>query len=86
VAITDKAKGALKEMSDQEGYETFVIPDDVGGRYSVLTPVGLLPIAIAGFNIGQLLKGAQAAAKDFQNTDISKNLAARYAAARYLAL
>jgi glucose-6-phosphate isomerase len=84
VAITDQSKGALKEMSDQEGYETFVIPDDVGGRYSVLTPVGLLPIAIAGFNIGQLLKGAQAAAKDFQSTDISKNLAARYAAARYL--
>jgi glucose-6-phosphate isomerase len=84
VAITDESKGALKEMSDQEGYETFVIPDDVGGRYSVLTPVGLLPIAIAGFNIAQLLKGAQAAAKDFQSTDISKNMAARYAAARYL--
>jgi glucose-6-phosphate isomerase len=84
VAITDQSKGALKEMSDQEGYETFVIPDDVGGRYSVLTPVGLLPIAIAGFNIAQLLKGAQAAAKDFQSTDVSKNMAARYAAARYL--
>jgi glucose-6-phosphate isomerase len=85
VAITDESKGALKSMADQEGFETFVIPDDVGGRYSVLTPVGLLPIAIAGFNIGQLLKGAQAAAKDFQNTNISMNLAARYAAARYLA-
>jgi len=85
VAITDQSKGALKDMADHEGYETFVIPDDVGGRYSVLTPVGLLPIAIAGFNIAKLLKGAQAAAKDLQNTDISKNIAGRYAAARYLA-
>jgi glucose-6-phosphate isomerase len=84
VAITDQARGALKEMSKQEGYETFVIPDDVGGRYSVLTPVGLLPIAIAGFNVSQLLKGAQAAAKDFQSTNMSQNTAARYAAARYL--
>ena len=64
VAVTDQAKGALKGMADAEGYKTFVIPDDVGGRFSVLTPVGLLPIAIAGFDIGKLLKGAQAAAKD----------------------
>jgi len=84
VAVTDQSKGALKEMSKQEGYETFVIPDDVGGRYSVLTPVGLLPIAIAGFNVSKLLKGAQAAAKEFQSTNISKNAAARYAVARYL--
>lgn len=59
VAVTDKARGALKTLADKEGYPTFVIPDDVGGRYSVLTPVGLLPIAMAGFNIRQLLQGAK---------------------------
>ena len=59
VAITDKARGALKTLADKEGYPTFVIPDNVGGRYSVLTPVGLLPIAMAGFNIRQLLQGAK---------------------------
>jgi glucose-6-phosphate isomerase len=84
VAVTDREKGALKGMADAEGYATFVIPDDVGGRYSVLTPVGLLPIALAGFDIGKLLKGAQAAAKDMASTDFSSNLSARYAAARYL--
>jgi len=84
VAVTDRAKGALKGMSDAEGYATFVIPDDVGGRYSVLTPVGLLPIALAGFDIAKLLKGAQDAAKDMRSMDLSSNLAARYAAARYL--
>ncbi len=84
VAVTDASKGALKGMSDAEGYPTFVIPDDVGGRYSVLTPVGLLPIAAAGFDIAKLLKGAQDAAQEMKSPDISKNLAARYAAARYL--
>ena len=84
-AVTDKSKGALKEMCDAEGIPTFVIPDDVGGRYSVLTPVGLLPIAAAGFNIGQLLKGAQLAARDMKSPDPAINLSARYAAARYLA-
>ena len=58
VAITDAKKGALRTLADQEGYKTFVIPDDVGGRFSVLTPVGLLPIAVAGFNIRQLVAGA----------------------------
>ena len=58
VAITDKAKGALKQLATEEGYETFVVPDDVGGRYSVLTPVGLLPIAVAGHNIHNLIAGA----------------------------
>ena len=58
IAITDKSKGALKLMADKEGYKTFVIPDDIGGRYSVLTPVGLLPIAIAGFSIRELIAGA----------------------------
>jgi glucose-6-phosphate isomerase len=84
VAVTDKAKGALKGMADAEGYKTFVIPDDVGGRFSVLTPVGLLPIAIAGFNIARLVKGAQDAAKNMTSFDFSVNLSARYAAARYL--
>lgn len=59
VAITDKEKGALKQLSVEEGYKTFDVPDDVGGRYSVLTPVGLLPIAVAGFDIGELLAGAR---------------------------
>ncbi len=59
VAITDKEKGALKQLADEEGYETFVVPDDVGGRYSVLTPVGLLPIAVAGFDIRAMLDGAK---------------------------
>ena len=58
VAITDEKKGALRTMSDREGYETFIIPDNVGGRYSVLTPVGLLPVAIAGFDVRALVKGA----------------------------
>ena len=84
MAVTDQAKGALKGMSDAEGYKTFVIPDDVGGRYSVLTPVGLLPIAAAGFDIGKLLKGAQDAAREMKSPGLSTNLSARYAAARYL--
>ncbi|HVZ79223.1 MAG TPA: glucose-6-phosphate isomerase [bacterium] len=84
VAVTDQSKGALKGMADAEGYATFVIPDDVGGRYSVLTPVGLLPIAAAGYDIAKLLKGAQDAAKVMKSTDWKANLSARYAAARYL--
>ena len=60
IAITDKSRGALKQLATEEGYETFVVPDDVGGRYSVLTPVGLLPIAVAGFDIHELLNGAKA--------------------------
>ncbi|HEY3251629.1 MAG TPA: glucose-6-phosphate isomerase [Ignavibacteria bacterium] len=59
ITITDRSKGALKKLSDAEGYETFVIPDDVGGRYSVLTPVGLLPIVAAGFDISKLVNGAK---------------------------
>jgi len=61
-ATTDASKGALKKLADEEGYETFVIPDDVGGRYSVLTAVGLLPIATVGLNIDQMMAGAAAAA------------------------
>ncbi len=83
VAITDEKKGALKQLADQEGYTSYVIPDDVGGRYSVLTPVGLLPIAVAGFNIEKLVQGAQ----DMQNLCLSEenimnNPASLYAAVR----
>jgi glucose-6-phosphate isomerase len=83
IAITDKEKGALKQLADEEGYETFVVPDDVGGRYSVLTPVGLLPIAIAGFDIRELLKGAQnMAAFSALSSKIDENPVATYAAVR----
>lgn len=82
IAITDKNKGALKTIATDEGYRTFVIPDDVGGRFSVLTAVGLLPIAIAGFNIKKLIAGAKASFNDCNSTDIEKNAAIRYAAFR----
>jgi glucose-6-phosphate isomerase len=83
VSITDKSKGALKTLSENEGYQTFTIPDDVGGRFSVLTPVGLLPIALAGFSIEKLLQGA----KDFylKNNEILDNSGhpvSQYVAAR----
>src|SRR5574344_83925 len=81
VAITDAHKGALKSMSDKEGYEEFVIPDDVGGRYSVLTPVGLVPIAVAGYDIRALLAGAVSMQKHCAIKDKS-NMALRYAAIR----
>lgn len=79
---TDKEKGALKSLADREGFETFVIPDDIGGRYSVLTAVGLLPIAVAGIDIEEMMKGAEEARKDFMELDLSKNPCYRYAAAR----
>jgi glucose-6-phosphate isomerase len=83
VAITDKEKGALKEVADTEGYETFVVPDDVGGRYSVLTPVGLLPIAAAGFNIHELVRGAADMRKlVLSEKNMDANPAMLYAAAR----
>ncbi|ERI94217.1 glucose-6-phosphate isomerase [Clostridiales bacterium oral taxon 876 str. F0540] len=81
-ATTDKAKGALKTLADAEGYETFVIPDDVGGRYSVLTAVGLLPIAVAGISIDEMMKGAADAREAYSNPDLNKNDAYKYAAAR----
>ena len=68
---TDQEKGALKQLADEEGYETFVIPDNIGGRYSVLTPVGLLPIAVAGIDIDKLMAGAQFAEEKY-NDSISK--------------
>ena len=81
-ATTDKSKGALKNLSEKEGYETFVVPDDVGGRYSVLTAVGLLPIAVAGINIDCLMKGAQDAQIEFAKTDLLENDAVLYAIMR----
>ena len=81
-ATTDKAKGTLKSFADANGYETFVVPDDVGGRYSVLTAVGLLPIACAGIDIDAMMKGASEAKKDYSAADLDKNDAIKYAAIR----
>lgn len=83
VAITDQSKGALRKLAEAEGYRTFAIPDDVGGRYSVLTPVGLLPIAIAGFDIRKLVEGARQAMNDSAaSVPFEQNPACLYAAAR----
>ncbi|MCL1807512.1 MAG: glucose-6-phosphate isomerase [Oscillospiraceae bacterium] len=82
IATTDKSRGILKSLSDAEGYETFVIPDGVGGRYSVLTPVGLLPIAAAGINTNALIAGAQAMMESCKTAKGLENAALAYAAAR----
>ena len=79
---TDKEKGALKKLSDEEGYENFVIPDNIGGRYSVLTPVGLLPIAVAGFDIDKLMKGAQIAREKYLDDNVKYNDCYKYAVVR----
>ncbi|MBQ7294682.1 MAG: glucose-6-phosphate isomerase [Clostridia bacterium] len=79
---TDKAKGTLKSLADREGYETFVVPDDVGGRYSVLTAVGLLPIAAAGIDIDALMLGAANARAELMSTDINENDCYKYVAIR----
>ncbi|MCM3597794.1 glucose-6-phosphate isomerase [Metabacillus idriensis] len=81
-ATTDKARGALKTLATEEGYESFIIPDDVGGRYSVLTAVGLLPIAAAGADIEEMMKGAAAAMEDFAASELEENAAYQYAAVR----
>lgn len=81
-ATTDSKKGALKELADEEGYESFIIPDDVGGRYSVLTAVGLLPIAVSGINIDDMMDGAKAAQEEYSSPNLSENAAYQYAAAR----
>lgn len=81
---TDKARGTLKGLADREGYETFVVPDDVGGRFSVLTAVGLLPIAVAGCDIGALMRGAAKAREELRDPDIEKNDCYKYAAARHI--
>jgi glucose-6-phosphate isomerase len=83
IAVTDKSKGALRKLSDQMGYRSFIIPDDVGGRYSVLTPVGLLPIACAGFDIREFIKGAIAMMEQTgPDSPFNENPAALYAVAR----
>jgi glucose-6-phosphate isomerase len=83
VAITDARKGALRKLATQEGYKTYVIPDDVGGRFSVLTPVGLIPIAVAGFDIAKFVEGAKSMeALCNENSSFENNIAAQYAAAR----
>ncbi|RDW16080.1 glucose-6-phosphate isomerase [Oceanobacillus arenosus] len=79
---TDKEKGALKQLADEEGYETFVIPDSVGGRFSVLTAVGLLPIATAGLDIDKMMEGARAASEKYNNEDLQTNESYQYAAVR----
>ena len=79
---TDKARGTLKQLADREGYETFVVPDDVGGRYSVLTAVGLLPIAVAGADLDALMAGAAKAQAELDNDDLASNECYQYAAIR----
>ena len=81
-ATTDKERGALKTLANEEGYETFVVPDDVGGRFSVLTPVGLLPIAVAGIDTDRILEGARMARKELSEDSVENNPAYKYAAAR----
>ena len=82
IATTDKARGTLKNLATKKGYRTFVIPDDIGGRYSVFTAVGLLPIAVSGINISDLIAGATKAMEDFKNPNIEENVAYKYAVLR----
>lgn len=79
---TDKEKGALKQLADEEGYETFVVPDDIGGRYSVLTAVGMLPIAVAGVDIDELMSGAKIAQDKYADPNLKYNECYQYAVAR----
>ncbi|MCK9267716.1 MAG: glucose-6-phosphate isomerase [Alkaliphilus sp.] len=81
-ATTDKESGALKKLADREGYETFVVPDNIGGRYSVLTPVGLLPISVAGIDIAEIMRGAKTAAEHLADDSIDNNPSYQYAAIR----
>jgi glucose-6-phosphate isomerase len=85
-ATTDKARGSLKNLATEEGYESFVVPDDVGGRFSVLTAVGLLPIAVSGADIDKLMEGAQAGRKQAIEADFAENDALKYAALRNILL
>ncbi|HBR14420.1 MAG TPA: glucose-6-phosphate isomerase [Candidatus Omnitrophica bacterium] len=84
ICITDPKKGALRSIANKEGYRTFPINDDVGGRFSVLTPAGLVPLAIAGIDVKGLIQGARKAQDQCSMMDLSKNIAYQYAAARYL--
>ena len=81
-AVTDKEKGALKTLCNQEGYSTYVLPGDIGGRYSVLTPVGLFPLAAAGVDVQAMLDGAKQAEKEFDNPNLKENQCYRYAVSR----
>ena len=81
-ATTDKNSGALKKLSDKEGYETFVVPDDIGGRYSVLTPVGLLPMAVVGIDVTEVMRGAETAAEHLSGDNIDGNPSCQYAVIR----
>lgn len=83
-ATTDKKRGALKSEADKEGYECFVIPDDIGGRFSVITPVGLLPIACANIDIKEFLRGVKDGEKEYSVKDLNKNTAYYYAALRFI--
>ena len=83
---TDAKRGTLKSFADKSGYETFVVPDDVGGRYSVLTAVGLLPIAVAGIDIDEMIAGAVEARKEYSNPDLNANTCYKYAALRNILL
>ncbi len=85
-ATTDKAKGALRGLAEAEGYETFVVPDDIGGRFSCLSAVGLLPMAAGGMDIGQVMKGCLDACERYQNPELLQNDSLLYAAARFLML
>ena len=85
-ATTDKARGALKSLANEEGYESFVVPDDIGGRFSVLTAVGLLPIAVAGIDIDELMAGAAATREEVLKKDFEENPSLLYAAARNIFL
>ncbi|MGL5258106.1 MAG: glucose-6-phosphate isomerase, partial [Proteocatella sp.] len=84
IAITDKEKGILRPEAEKEGYKTFEVPDSVGGRFSVITPVGLLPIAVAGIDIRELIAGNRDAYKAYESADITQNDAYRYGLVRYL--
>ncbi len=83
-ATTDASKGLLLKLAEKEGYERFVIPDDIGGRFSVLTPVGLFPFACAGINIKKIIQGAKNASDAYAVSDLSSNIAYQYAVARYI--
>ncbi len=84
VATTDKSKGALKTLATNEDYQTFVIPDDIGGRYSILTPVGLLPLAVAGIDIDKLMEGAHEGAIQYSNPYLAENRCYQYAVTRQI--
>ncbi|MEI7998690.1 MAG: glucose-6-phosphate isomerase [Candidatus Omnitrophota bacterium] len=82
ICVTDEKKGALRQIATKNGYRSFIIPDDVGGRFSVLTPVGLVPLALAGVDVKSLVEGARRAQEEYEQLDLEKNICYRYAAIR----